>query len=96
MIDSLFGKQWTKDYTCHDFACDAWKEITGKKLVLGKRKEVDKPVSPCIVFLYNDSRSDSHVGVFYEGKVIHLAMRGVQYIPLESLTHYFKKVSFYK
>lgn len=96
MIDSLFGRQWKKGYTCHEFACEAWELITGEKLELGNRKEIKKPLSPCIVFLYNNERSDSHVGVFYNGKVLHLSARGVQHIPLEFLTMSFRKVSFYK
>lgn len=95
MLDVLLDKKWTKDYTCHEFSKDAWKLITGKKLVLGKRKEVNSPVSPCVVFLFNNERSDSHVGVFYEGKIIHLSMRGVQYIELDLLKLCFKNVRYY-
>lgn len=96
MLDDLMDKVWTKSYTCHEFACDAWKKITGKKLTFKNRKKLDAPESPCIVFLSSNERSDSHVGVYFEGRVIHLGARGVQYIALEYLQVGFKKVGFYK
>ena len=96
MLDELMDRTWKKGYTCHEFACEAWKKITGKELTLKKRKPIKQPKSPCIVFLYNNERSDSHVGIFYQGRVIHLGVRGVQYVPLECLTIGFRKVSFYK
>ena len=96
MLDELMDKTWKKGYTCHEFACDAWQKITGKELTLKKCKPIDALESPCIVFLYNNERSDSHVGVFYDGRVIHLGIRGVQYVPLERITIGFKEWSFYK
>lgn len=96
MLDDLMDKVWTKNYTCHEFACDAWKKITGEKLTFKSRKKLDIPESPCIVMLSNDERSDSHVGIYFEGRVIHLGARGVQYIPLECLQMGFKKAVFYK
>jgi hypothetical protein len=31
-IDNLLDRTWTKDLTCNEFACEAWKQITGKDL----------------------------------------------------------------
>lgn len=96
MLDDIMDRKLKKGYTCHEFVCEAWKKITGKELVLKKRKQIKVPESPCIVLLYNNDRSDSHVGIFYEGRIVHLSVRGVQYIPLEYVKIGFKKVSFYK
>ena len=96
MINEFFGRTWSKDYNCYNLASDAWLKITGKKMIVGDYEQLDKPESPCIVFMSNSEYSEKHVGIFYNGKVLHLAMRGVQYIKLDLLKLQFKKVSFYK
>lgn len=96
MLDRYFGKQWSKDYTCYNLASDVWKDLTGLVLDVGNYEQLDKPQNPCIVFMTNNYRKDSHVGIFMDGRVIHLSIRGVQWIPLEWLEMQFKEVSFYK
>ncbi len=104
-IDNLLDRIWSKDYTCNEFACEAWKQITGKDL--GKRienslkgkgrfKKLSEPISPCLVFFKNSDRSSTHVGLFYCDKLLHLTPRGVQFIPLEMVVMHFKEVRFYK
>lgn len=91
-IDNLLDRTWSKQYTCNEFACEAWKQITGKDLSKrlnnflngkGKFKQLSEPISPCIVFFTNNNRSSTHVGLFYCGKLLHLTPQGVHYIPLE-------------
>ena len=31
-LDHLHSRVWTKDYTCNEFLCEAWKEVTGRDL----------------------------------------------------------------
>lgn len=104
-IDNLLDRVWSKNYTCNEFACEAWKQITGKDLSKrmfsylngkGRFKRLDKPISPCLVFFTNNARSASHVGLFYEGKLLHLSPKGVQYIPLELVAMNFKETRFYR
>lgn len=96
MLDKYFGRQWSKDYTCHNLASEVWQDLTGKVLEVGNYEQLGAPQSPCIVFMTNNHRKDSHVGIFVDGRVIHLSIRGTQWIPLEYLQMQFKEVSFYK
>lgn len=95
-FDKFMDRQHSRNYTCHDFSKEIWKEITGEDLKDGDREEIKKPTSPCLVYLSNSTRMDSHIGVFFQGKVFHLGLRNPQYIPLELLTVAFKSVRFYK
>lgn len=103
-LDHLHNRVWTKDYTCNDFLCEAWKEVTGEDLTLrlnrflngsGDFQRIDEPISPCIVFFTNGPRSSTHVGLFYCDKLFHLSGRGVQYIPLEIVAMKFRETRFY-
>ena len=103
-IDNLLDRTWTKDYTKNEFACEAWKQITGKdlskrieKFLNGKCrfKGLDKPISPCLVFFKNNEKSSTHVGLFYCDKLLHLTPRGVQFVPLELVAMHFREVRFY-
>lgn len=103
-IDNLLDRVWTKDYTCNEFLCESWKQVTGKDMTKrldrflkgkGRFKRLNEPISPCIVFFTNGPRSSTHVGLFYCDKVLHLSAAGAQYIPLELLSMYFKETRFY-
>lgn len=95
-LDKYFGKTWTREYTCHSLASEVWEDLTGRTMAIGQYENIDEPESPCIVFMSNNHRKDSHVGIFVDGRVIHLSVRGVQWIPVELLKMGFKEVSFYK
>lgn len=103
-IDNLLDRTWSKDYTCNEFTCEAWQQITSEnltkrltKFLNGKNsfKRIEEPVSPCIVFFTNNNRSSTHVGLFYCDKLLHLTPRGVQYVPLELVACNFREVRFY-
>ena len=103
-IDNLLDRTWTREYTCNEFACEAWKQITGKDLSKriekflngkGRFKRLDKPISPCLVFFKNNEKSSTHVGLFYVDKLLHLTPRGVQFVPLELVAMHFREVRFY-
>lgn len=103
-IDNLLDRTWSKNYTCNEFACDVWKQITGLDLAdrllkslagNGDFQKLDTPQSPCIVYFTNNNQTPTHVGVFFDNKVLHLTMRGVQYMPLEIISVGFKEVRFY-
>lgn len=57
--------------------------------------KLDKPQSPCIV-LMQSRISDPHVGVFLNGRVIHIKENGVEYQPMEVCTYGYDKIGFYK
>ncbi|OTG78415.1 hypothetical protein B9T31_17600 [Acinetobacter sp. ANC 4558] len=103
-IDNLLDRTWSRDYTCNEFACEAWKQITGKDLSKriykalsgkGRFKRLEEPISPCIVYFKNSDTSPTHVGLFYCDKLLHLTSRGVQFVPLEVVAMHFREVSFY-
>lgn len=72
-IDNLLDRVWTFKYTCNEFACEAWKQITGEDLTQRLNDflnghagfdVLEEPISPCIVFFLNGKESPTHVGVF--------------------------------
>lgn len=104
MLDSLLDRVWKKGYTCNEFAIDAYKLITGvniqSKLMAQLNGgdefiELEYAKTPCIVFMSNSNKESSHIGIFYNEKILHLTTRGVQFAPLELIEIYFKNVSFY-
>lgn len=103
-INHLLDRIWSKNYTCNEFVCEAWQDITGENLTErlnhflngeGDFKRIDEPISPCIVFFSNGPRSSTHVGLFYCDKLLHLSGRGVQFVPLEIVAMNFRAVRFY-
>jgi len=58
-------------------------------------KRLKEPVNPCIV-LMNRKGSTPHVGVWYNGKVLHLTESGAIYAPLDVAMLGFKQRRFYK
>lgn len=55
---------------------------------------LENPVSPCLVLMQRN-KVEPHVGIFYNGKVLHLSTNGVNYLPLDQATARFPQVSFY-
>lgn len=106
-IDELLSREYKPTYTCNEFACEAWQLITGENLNdrLMKWlndpdsqafKRLDHPISPCLVMFKNHPRSSTHVGLFFEGKLLHLSARGAQFVPIEVVALHFRSVSYYQ
>ena len=103
-LDQLLDRTWTKAYTCNEFACEVWQHITGEDLTqrlqdflngIGSFIPIDLPESPCIAF-FSRENADSHVGIFFEGKLLHLTPKGVHYVYLEIAQSGFQQTRFYK
>ena len=63
-------------------------------LLRGFNKLIE-PVSPCIVLMRNNGMQP-HVGVFYKGKILHLADGGgVEFQEPRIATMLFKRISYY-
>jgi len=58
-------------------------------------KRLQSPINPCIV-LFSRSHSTPHVGLYIDGKILHLTEQGVQYVPLCVAGMGFKTRRFYK
>ncbi|AOA58239.1 hypothetical protein [Acinetobacter larvae] len=102
MIEQLLNRERRADYDCQDFVNEAWELITGEDLAQrlldhqNHRKlleRLDEPVSPCLVY-FSSARYENHVGLFYSGKVLHLA-NAAQYVPLD-LIFGFDQCEFYR
>jgi hypothetical protein len=53
-----------------------------------------KPESPCFVVMQR-SKIQPHIGIFYNGRVLHMKENGVEYQPLPVVQRYFTKIGFY-
>lgn len=104
-INNLLDRTWKPNYTCFEFLCDAWQQVTGFNLqqrlnefINGKGdfESLEVPISPCIAFFSNGSKSSTHVGLFYCGKVLHLTPRGAHFVPVETISIRFKETRFYQ
>lgn len=104
-IDNLLDRTWSKNYTCNEFACEAWQQIAGEDLKKrvqeffdgqGGFEQLSEPISPCIVYFKVNDHTPTHVGVFFDNRILHLTDRGVQFMPLEIVSFGFKEVRFYK
>lgn len=90
MIEQLLNRERSANYACQEFVSEAWKMLTGDDLKQrlfdhqngsNKFERLFEPISPCLVF-FSNARYQNHIGLFYAGKVLHLADAG-QYVPLE-------------
>jgi hypothetical protein len=61
--------------------------------VRGFRK-LAKPESPCFVVMQRN-KTQPHIGVFYNGRILHMKENGVEYRPLQVAQRYFTKIGFY-
>ena len=102
MIEQLLDRERKAGYACQEFVNEAWQIITDEDLSkrlkrhLKGRTDFEKlsePISPCLVF-FSNARHENHIGLFYAGKVLHLA-DAAQYVPLE-LIFGFNKCEFYR
>lgn len=105
IVNEMLDREWTSTYTCHEFVCEAWQKITGECLESrltaflngnGDFEKLSEPISPCIAHFKLNDRSSTHVGLFFEGQILHLHLRNGQHVPLEDVMIHFKEVGFYR
>lgn len=58
-------------------------------------QKLENVTDPCIV-LFQRSRINPHVGVYYKGRVLHLDKNGAQYLPLDQVSAIYTKVTYYQ
>jgi len=74
------------------------KPITDRTVPLNLRKsfiKLSKPKSPCLVLMHRP-RTPPHVGIYFEGRVLHIQENGVAYQPADVASFGFTKVRYYK
>lgn len=57
-------------------------------------ERLEAPQSPCIA-LFQINRREPHVGIWLEGKILHITQKGVEWNCLELVMLNFNKVRFY-
>lgn len=109
-LDEFLDRQFNnKFYNCSDFVIECWEYLTGENLrelhdrfriketreqLIAERKKLDSPVSPCLVLVDGPSMIP-HVGIYYQGRMIHLnALLGVLRQDLSEIPENYN-VSFY-
>lgn len=100
----LYTKYYaTHKYTCVDFVCDAWKYLFNVDISNVVRLPVSYssryhftrlvlPTSPCIAYMLGE---DNHIGLYYEGKILHLTKNGVEYMRPNVASRGFRTVRYY-
>lgn len=98
-IDEFYGRKYDHvSYNCYHFSCDVWLYLTNRDLAKSvdegiyqtgiTRKhfrsftELEKPVSPCLVIMQNP-RQTPHMGVYYNGRILHFTEYGTEWQPPE-------------
>lgn len=104
--DRYLVKVYDKErYNCWDFVREVWQELTGEDVftvtppsvesIAPHFTPIEAPESPCLVLMLRQ-RCTPHIGVFYNGRVLHMNKRGPEYSPLHSATASFPTVRYYK
>jgi hypothetical protein len=91
----LFGDEDVRqrlDELCAGVHAEDGRVILGP--VRGFRR-LARPESPCFVVMQR-SRVQPHVGIFYNGRILHMKETGVEYQPLQVAQRYFTKIGFYR
>lgn len=72
-INNLLDRTWKPNYTCFEFLCEAWQQVTGLNLQQrlneflngkGDFKSLDVPISPCIAFFQMVQKAQHMLGFF--------------------------------
>ena len=104
-LEHLLSKEWSKTYTCNEFACDVWQAITGENLKQrldnflngeGDFELLTEPISPCIAYYKWNEKASTHVGVFFNGRVWHLGLHSAQNVLPEMIEIGFRTVEYYR
>lgn len=58
-------------------------------------EKLESPSSPCFVVMQR-TRTQPHIGIYHNGRVLHLKENGVEYQPIAVARRYFTKIGFYR
>jgi hypothetical protein len=105
-LDKFLHAQYHKtQYNCGHFACDVYNYLTGADIevptgtvsTVSLRRFVNKlsdPVSPCLAVMSRPHYT-THVGVYINGKIMHLTEQGARIEDVDVASLLFSKVRFY-
>jgi hypothetical protein len=63
--------------------------------MLRRLQRLERPISPCVVVMTRP-RSAPHVGIYLDGRILHIEKEGVTYQPIEIASLGFKTMGYYK
>jgi hypothetical protein len=80
-----------------DALCAGVHDANGRIVLSGVKgfTRLEKPTSPCFVVMQRN-KVQPHIGIFYQGRILHLMDRGVEFQPLQVARRYFTKIGFYR
>lgn len=80
-----------------DKLCAGVHSADGKVRLSGVRgfEKLEQPISPCFVVMQRN-KVQPHIGIFFNGRILHLVDNGVENQPLLVAKRYFTKIGFYK
>lgn len=67
---------------------------TSRHTVIQNRR-IAEPTDGTIVLMTNVKQS-SHVGLFYCGKILHLTEMGVHFLPINTVSRFYKRIRYYE
>lgn len=70
------------------------KRVVNPKIRFGFTR-LKEPESPCLIVMHKH-RQGSHVGIYLNGKILHIGESGVQHVPIGLATFGFDRYGFYK
>lgn len=110
-LDQFFDRKYhEKRFNCLHHASEVWSRLTGEDIrarlegVLGglRRRHLrafirlSRPQSPCLVMLRRRRECVFHIGVYLDGRVMHITGRGVEYQPLDVVACGFGETRWYR
>lgn len=104
-VDRYMARVRSGTYTCFDLTREVWLDLTGHDLnlifengitatAMRHFSRIQKPVSPCLALLYRP-RFDPHIGVYIDGRILHLGARGVQFSMPDVVKMGFPEIIYY-
>jgi hypothetical protein len=57
-------------------------------------KKLTRPESPCFVVMQR-SKVEPHIGIYLNGRILHLADRAVEFQPVQVACRYFTRIGYY-
>lgn len=111
-LDQFFHRHYTDDYICTHHAAEVWKALTGEDIFakigdvvnggIKKRHveafaKLDAPQDPCLALLRHRRHDNKfHMGVYHQGRIMHLTPRGVHNQPVDVVKIGFSEVVWFR
>ena len=90
---SLFNSDYSNSFIGLTGALN--QAINASRQTVVRNKRLSEPKHGCIILMRN-ALGDNHVGIFYNGKVLHLSENGVQYVSIRTLKTYYTRFKYYE